>query len=330
MNKINYEYKSVFREDINRFLKEKELIFSPTTIIGYSSVLKSFDLWCIKNKIKETNLNQKLINEWLLSGCNTKTHKVSVIRELAKNMIKYGKDSYIVPKKFYKTKEQHKAYIFSDKEIINFINALDNIKSLNGFIYRKDTLSLIFQLLIFTGARKSDVLNIKVKDINFKDNLIHINSGKNNIERIIPICSELMKKLENYNMAIKQYGNDNEDYFFSNICLYYPKRTQVSETSLFHMFRKILKEINIPYKNIKEGPRIHDFRFTFIVKSIQKLVKENKDLNVYLPILSKYVGHTTFKDTLYYFKPKELIFSKENYQSNSLIPKILEEDFDEE
>lgn len=329
MFKINYEYKSIFKDDINLFLQEKESILSSNTMIGYSSVLKDLDLWCIKNNISCPILTLDLINNWILQGCETKTHKISVIRELAKNMIKYGKKSYTIPKKYYKSNNQHTPYIFTDKEIQDFINYLDTIESIRGYNYRKETFSLIFQLLIFTGARKSDILNLKIKDVDIENNLIYINHGKNDIDRVLPIDKELMEKLKNYKELLGNYENEN-DYFFSNNSAKNNSRKKVSETTLFKIFRTGLGIINVPYKNVHEGPRIHDFRFTFIVKSIQKLVKEHKDLNVYLPILSKYVGHTTFNDTLYYFKPKQLIFSKENYQNNSLIPSLLEGDFDEE
>ena len=328
MNKVNYDYKSIFKDDIENFLKSKEIVLSPITLFGYSSILKSFDKWCLKNNITNNILTFEIINSWILDGCETKSHKASVIRELAKNMNNYGKKSYIIPKKYYKNNKRHIPYIFSDKEIVDFINYLSTIKNWRGFNNRKETFSLIFQLLIFTGARKSEILNIRISDIDFENNLIYINHGKNDIQREIPISKELSVKLNEYK-DLMPYQTE-KDYFFSNMHSKINKRNRVSEKSLFEIFRNALKEIGIPYKNIHEGPRIHDFRFTFIVKSIQNLVKDNKDLNVYLPILSKYVGHTTFEDTLYYFKPKEVIFSKDNYQKNSLIPTLSEEEFYDE
>ena len=328
MNKVNYDYKSIFKDDIEKFLKDKEIVLSSKTLFGYSSILKSFDKWCLKNGITNNILTFEIISNWILDGCETKSHKVSAIRELAKNMNNYGKEAYIIPKKYYRNNKRHIPYIFSDKEIVDFINYLSAIRNWQGFNYRKETFSLIFQLLIFTGARKSEILNIKISDVDFKNNLIYINHGKNDIQREIPINKELSVKLNEY-INLMPYQTE-EDYFFSNMHSKINKRNKVSESSLFKIFRNALKTIEIPYKNIHEGPRIHDFRFTFIVKSIQNLVKENKDLNVYLPILSKYVGHTTFEDTLYYFKPKEVIFSKNNYQKNSLIPTLLEEEFYDE
>lgn len=328
MNRVNYEYKSVFKEDIAELLKIKEVILSPTTLFGYSSVLKSFDIWCLNNNVTNNIITFEIVNNWILDGCETKSHKVSIIRELAKNMNYYSAGNYIIPKKFYKNNLKHIPYIFSDNEIVNFINYLSTIENCRGFNYRKATYTLIFKLLIFTGARKTEVLDLKIADVDFKNNLIFINHGKNDIQRQLPIDNILSTELKEYKELIP-YKNEN-DYFFCNFHKSSQRREKVSKTCLLKIFRTGLESINVPYKNKHEGPRIHDFRFTFIVKSIQKLVNENKDLNVYLPILSKYVGHTTFKDTLYYFKPKELIFSKNNYEHNSLIPALLEDEFYEE
>lgn len=329
MNKLNYEYKSIFKNSIIRFLKEKELILMPITISRYKGILKSFDIWCINNNISNSELTFDIINKWITSGSETKSVKVSIMRELAKNMLKYEENAYIIPKNFYRNGAKHISYIFSDQEIIYFINYLEKLKPIKGYKYRKETFLLIFKLLIFTGSRQSDILNLKIKDVEFEQNLIHINNGKNDIDRIIPIDFQLMNELKQYNELIGLYDDENK-YFFCNIHRNNNVRSKVSSHSIFEIFRNGLDEIKIPYKSRKEGPRIHDFRFTFIVKSIKKLVNENKDLNVYLPILSKYVGHTSLNDTLYYFKPKELIFSKDNYQNNLLIPKICEGDFDEE
>ena len=54
----------------------------------------------------------------------------------------------------------------------------------------------------------------------------------------------------------------------------------------------------------------------------RELIKNGKDLNVYLPILAKYLGHYSFTETLYYFKPINSLFEEINYKNNALIPKL--------
>lgn len=51
---------------------------------------------------------------------------------------------------------------------------------------------------------------------------------------------------------------------------------------------------------MKGGPRLHDLRFTFCTRCLRKIIKENKDINSYIPVLSAYMGHKDFKSTEYY------------------------------
>ncbi len=63
--------------------------------------------------------------------------------------------------------------------------------------------------------------------------------------------------------------------------------------------------------------------------TIEKFISENKDLNVYIPILSKFVGHSSLVDTLYYFRLKYETFERISNANNTIIPNILEVNFDE-
>ncbi len=333
MNKLKYEYKSVFKEELINLLNEKAQFLSSNTLNRYNEVLKLFDLWCIENKITTASLTQELTEKWMqkrnTENSLTRSHRCSITRELARNMLKNGKDAYIIPLKYYKGINEHKPYIFTDKEIIDLITYFNNIKENPRYCYRKETYSLIFKLLIFTGARKSEILNLKVKNIDYDKGIMSIIQGKEFVDRDIPLTDELTKELYNYYELLLHYGNDNS-YFFSNIDIYKGERNRVSVNSLRNIFITALKDCNIEYKGISEGPRIHDFRFTFVVKSIQKLIKNGKDLKIYLPILSKYLGHYCLDETLYYFRPINTIFEEKNYINNNLIPKLERSDFYDE
>lgn len=333
MTKQEYEYKSVFQTDIKALLYEKKQYLNKTTIKRYKETLKLFDLWCIKNKINTPILNKELVENWMkqreTENSMTRSLRCSITRELAKNMIKNDKDAYIIPNKLYKGINEHKPYIYSDEEILKLIYYFENIKQDPQFCYRKETYSLIFKLLIYTGARKSEILNLKVKNIDFDLGIIHITQGKEYVDRDIPVDDALLSELKKYNTLLFEYGDMNS-YFFSNVNIYTRTRNCVSKGALKDIFHKALKSCDIKYKGISEGPRIHDFRFTFVVKSIQKLINDGKDLNVYLPMLVKYLGHYSFNETLYYFKPIISIFNEINYRNNNLIPKLEKSSFYDE
>ncbi len=327
-----YVYSSVFKEDIKNLILEKEQFLSQNTIERYHEILKLFDLWCIENNITYNDLNEKITSDWLIlreTECKqTRAHRCSIIRELAKSMLNRGKKAYIVPKEYYKSVNDHIVYIFSKDELSKFLKACNDIKTDSQYPFRHETYLLIFELLISTGARKSEILNLKVSDVDLENSLIRINYGKEYIDRIIPLTNDLSSALQKYKNNLLKYGNENS-YFFSNVDIYKGNRNMVCKSSLGIIFRKCLKQASIEYKGIKEGPRIHDFRFTFITMTIEKFISENKDLNVYIPILSKFVGHSSLVDTLYYFRPKYETFERISNANNTIIPNILEVNFDE-
>ena len=325
MKKQKYKYNSVFKEDIENLIFDKSQYLRSSTIDRYNEFLKLFDLWCIKNNVDKADLSKSLIEKWMqkrdTENSMTRAYRASITRELARNMIKNGKSAYIIPDKVYKGINEHIPYIFNNEEILNLINYFENIKNDPQFCYRKETYCLIFKLLIFTGARKNEILNLKVKDINFEKGIISIIQGKEYIDRDIPITNELLDELNKYKDLLNIYGDDN---------IYNKQRNKVTKYALKYIFSQALKSCNIEYKGISKGPRIHDFRYTFTTKCIEKLIKEGKDLNVYLPILSKYLGHYSFTETLYYFKPINSLFEEINYKNNTLIPKLERSNFYDE
>lgn len=328
-----YEYKSIFKEDIENLLYEKRQFMSDGTMKGYIKNSKLFDLWCINANVQNAILNKDLVDKWMMKRDSenglTRSARCSFTRALARNMIKNKKEAYIIPPKYYKSVNEHIPYIFKDEEVNNIIYYFENIKNTRLYPYKKETYSLMLKLLIFTGTRKSEILNLRIKNVDFNNKTISIIEGKEYIDRTIPLDDELMKELLKYHDLLQQYGND-DSYFFSNINILKGNRNRVNYCGLNRFFHQALNKYNIEYKGLYEGPRIHDFRYTFVVKSISKLIKEGKDLNVFLPILSKYVGHSNLDDTLYYFRPVYTIFNEKNYKSNDLIPKLDKDNFYDE
>lgn len=58
----------------------------------------------------------------------------------------------------------------------------------------------------------------------------------------------------------------------------------------------------IPHQDNRKGPRLHDFRHTFSVHSLQNAVEKEIDINAYLPILSVYLGHRNLSATEKYLR----------------------------
>ena len=66
---------------------------------------------------------------------------------------------------------------------------------------------LLMELLYCTGIRRSELINIKVSDIDFSTNQLKV-LGKGNKERLIPIARHLVKLIESYFMDREEFMKD--------------------------------------------------------------------------------------------------------------------------
>jgi integrase len=77
---------------------------------------------------------------------------------------------------------------------------------------------------------------------------------------------------------------------------------RLSGDVIYELHRKFLSNAGIPYIGNGNGPRIHDWRHTFAVRSFKQLVDSGVDLYVALPVLSTYLGHKTIYATEKYLR----------------------------
>ncbi|HJO95665.1 MAG TPA: site-specific integrase [Victivallales bacterium] len=72
---------------------------------------------------------------------------------------------------------------------------------------------LIVKVLLYTGVRVSELINIKINDINLESCQIRINKGKGNKDRIVPFSPDFKETLA---LHMKQYKEQNRKYLFES------------------------------------------------------------------------------------------------------------------
>jgi site-specific recombinase XerD len=141
----------------------------------------------------------------------------------------------------------------------------------------------IVSMMLFCGVRFSEVLNLKIKDIDYLEKKMLIN-GKGSKQRIVYMSDNLVKLFQDYQKHEMPRGCKNE-YFFLILqgkkkgC----KMTNAGLRSLFR-YRRIISKIT------KANP--HRFRHTF--------GSAMAGANVSLPILQNLMGHSDPLTTLKY------------------------------
>jgi integrase/recombinase XerD len=147
-----------------------------------------------------------------------------------------------------------------------------------------------------TGCRSGEVLKLSCADVDLKHKRLVIRFGKNDKKRLVPLHASTVKALQRYERQRKNrfFRHHPETFFVSLV------GTPVAYSELERGFVRVSKKIGLRGAGTKRGPRIHDLRHTFAVRTILRWYRQNLPVEAQLPILSAYLGHTKPSDTYWY------------------------------
>lgn len=153
---------------------------------------------------------------------------------------------------------------------------------------------LLFKTLICCGLRAGEATRLRVKDVDLINGVLQIWETKHDKPRYVPLSKSLWADYEQYFEEIHAESSGN-NYFFPN-----PRKGCYHTTTVYNRFRDALWHCGIAHKGRGYGPRVHDLRHTFAVRSMQKLKKSKSDIVTTLPYLSAYLGHCNMSATQIY------------------------------
>lgn len=186
----------------------------------------------------------------------------------------------ILPKILWHQNSNIRTYYTQD-EIIRLLNAIDT-KSKRG---KEDY--LIISLICYLGLRISDVVNLKLSNINFNENTISIIQYKTNNQLILPLIEEVKYALLDYLKNVRPKAA-NLDYIFITDTL--PYRQKVEIKTYKYIVKKYLEKAGIDINGRKHG--FHALRHSFSTSLLNE--------NVSLYSISTILGHKDITTTMSY------------------------------
>ena len=181
------------------FHLENERNYSPRTVKSYQEDIEKFYRFLLKEGIKDDDVDLIVIRNFLTEELLSGVSKRSCKRRLCALKHYY---SFLVKKGVVKTNPF--AFVASPKVQTKYPTPLDSsqIQSLlEANRKRDDELMIrdqaILETLFYTGIRASELINIKLSDINYRSRFIRI-FGKGSKERIVPFTSSCGETIEKY------------------------------------------------------------------------------------------------------------------------------------
>ncbi len=257
-----------------------ECKYSNNTIDSYMYELKLFQMY-FKNQnildITTDNIKNYIQKETKNIKVTSITHKITVLKSFYNFLVS---DGLLAKSPCISLKMPKKDKLLPVYLTIEEITKLLDIECKNPYDYRNKA---ILELLYATGIRISELVNLKINNIDFKEDLVRV-MGKGSKERIIPITDEAKKHLEEYIYKYRPIilKDKNTEFIFINR---YGK--SLSRQSIFKFIKlECLK------KGIKKDISPHIIRHTFATH----LLQNGADLR----IIQELLGHSDITTTQIY------------------------------
>jgi integrase/recombinase XerC len=258
--------------------------YSIHTVIAYKNDLVAFRDFLIKeyNQEELVEVNYPQIRNWIVSLVDGKisnrtiNRKVSSLKSFYKFLQKTEQIEINPLSKHKALKVAQKVQVpFTSKEI-NLV--LDNINEENDFTSVRN--KLIVELFYSTGIRRSELINIKERNISFSENTIKV-LGKRNKERFVPLLQSVVSTLKNYLELKINFSTGLEELFITE------KGNKIYETLVYRIINSYFSRVST---KLKKSP--HILRHSFATH----LLNEGADLNSVKELL----GHSSLASTQVY------------------------------
>ncbi len=237
------------------FLKKDHLLINDLDLISFK-IIRNYIAFLLESDIKARSVNRK----------------ISTLRSYFKFLVRMDYLSTNPMLKIIPPKSVKKIPVFVDQD--SMLALLNEVSFEKGFIGERD--KLIIELFYVTGVRLSELINIKISDINFDGCSVKV-LGKRNKERIIPLSNSIANEISSF---ILKY--DLRTYLFTNL-----KKQKVYNKLVYRVVKKYISKISSIDKN---SP--HILRHTFATH----MLNNGADINA----IKELLGHANLSATQVY------------------------------
>ena len=273
-------------KDAFRDYLQMEKKYSPHTVSAYLNDLSSFQTFnnfrFDQENIDRVNYSQ--IRSWIVSLVDDNISNISVNRKMASLKAFYKfllKTKQIEISPFLKHKALKIPKVvqipFSEKEVLEVLRHLQNPVGFEDIRNK-----LIIDLFYTTGMRRTELIHLKIVNVNFYTNTIKV-LGKRNKERILPVLPIISAQFSLYikeRLSVESKVDD--DYLFLT-----KKGLKLNDSFVYRLINSYFGTVS---EKVKKSP--HILRHTFATH----LLNNGANLNSVKELL----GHSSLASTQIY------------------------------
>lgn len=189
--------------------------------------------------------------------------------------------------------EQRMPHIYTAAEIAELMAAARHLGPPGAI--RGETLATMIGLLAATGLRVSEALGLDLEDVT-EDGLV-IRETKFRKNRLVPLHPSASVALEGYIQRRRLVP-----VVAANSLFLGDHGRRPAYTSLYALFLRIARETGLRGLPGEKGPRLHDLRHTFAVRSLETCGSDRRAISRHMLALTTYLGHADPSHTWWYLR----------------------------
>lgn len=287
----------MLKDEINSYVEMKRAMGFKYQTQNY--LLQSYSQFA--EHLGETAVHSQTVIEWagMAPSSHQKRNRLLTVRQFSIAMQPENNQYEIPPADVFghKSEKRKTPYLFSSEDISQLLITASQLKP-EGTI-RPKTYTTLFALLSATGLRSCEAIRLNMDDIT-TDGLL-IKSTKFRKDRLVPIHTSTRQALKEYVKDRSQLSCLEPALFVSN------NGNRLCYSTIIRIYLQLMRTIGLRDKPGKPGPRLHDLRHSFAVRSLEQCNGTRAEISRHITALSTYMGHAHVSDTYWYLQATPLL-----------------------
>lgn len=222
--------------------------------------------------------------------------RLSFVRGFARHRSATDPRTQIPPEALMRYRPKRaRPYLYTDNEIRDLLRAALRLPCSGGL--RPWTYHCLFGLLSVSGLRLGEARNLELPDVDLKHAVLTVRKTKFGKSRLVPLHASTRKVLAGYLARRQRFWASrpvSSYVFVSN------RGNRLDVGTIHRTFYALSRQTGLRGLSDSHGPRLHDMRHRFAVKTLLRWYRSGEDVEQRLPILSAYLGHVHVSDTFWY------------------------------
>jgi integrase len=284
-------FTSAFAAELDAYLAFKESMgFCGDSRIWY---LRRFDAWCSEQG--RTVFDKGTVEGWVSAQLGRSSRYrswMSYIRDFGRWLQATGaSDAYVLSDRWKAPFVPPRPYLLSAREVELFFRAAAALQAQSPWRWQAVA---FFTLMHSCGLRTGETRALQAGHVDLGDGHIDIVWSKGNRSRRLPLTGQVVQVLDACDRTSRARFASRRTFFVS------AAGNQVTAAAAGKVFGRIWDQAGLARPIGGQQPRPYDFRHHFAYASIERWMRQGKDVAAMLPYLSRYMGHATFDSTYYY------------------------------